>query len=213
MTMQLTPAHAASLDVWDCLAADTRILLADGTAKAIQHVTKGDVVVSDGGDRPVLATMAQPHHGPVLFLTFTNGVRLVTSLTHPMMTPGGAIQAASLKVGDQVRTAHGDTTAVRGIKDEAFRGQVYNLWLDPTRPGDTTMVANGVFVGDHLVQGRALREAATDEQHRNSAAPRGSRAYLIRSWSIVQLVSQVFPPSSENACSQWQELGVMSRHT
>jgi len=205
MTMQLTPAHAASLDIWDCLAADTQILLADGTAKAIQHITKGDVVVSDGGDRPVLATMAQPHHGPVLFLTFTNGARLVTSLTHPMMTPDGAIQAASLKVGDQVRTAHGDTTAVRGIKDEAFRGQVlYNLWLDPTRPGDTTMVANGVFVGDHLVQGRALREAA---------APLGSRAYLTRSWSIVQLVSQVFPPSSENACSQWQELGVMSRHT
>src|SRR5258708_8910715 len=32
--------------------------------------------------------------------------------------------------------------------------------------------------------------------------------YLVS--SQIQLVSQVFPPSAENACSQWHEVGVMS---
>src|SRR6266849_7208401 len=32
--------------------------------------------------------------------------------------------------------------------------------------------------------------------------------YLVS--SHIQLVSQVLPPSAENACSQWHEVGVMS---
>ncbi len=149
--------------VWHCLAAGTQILLADGTTKAVELIDNRDTVVSGGGNRNVLATLAQPHHGPVTVLSFANGASLTVSGTHPLITPAGAVQASSLKVGDQVLVAGGDHTTVQAIKEERFAGQVlYNLWLDPQLEGETSMVANGLVVGDHLTQGRLLREAATD---------------------------------------------------
>jgi len=35
-------------------------------------------------------------------------------------------------------------------------------------------------------------------------------ASSVRVWSVIQFTSQVLPPSSENACSKWAELGVIS---
>src|SRR5260370_16583782 len=34
-----------------------------------------------------------------------------------------------------------------------------------------------------------------------------------RVWSVIQLTSQVLPPSSENDCSKWAEFGVMPDQT
>ncbi|WP_394843878.1 Hint domain-containing protein [Pendulispora brunnea] len=157
-------AHIKPLTyVWHCLAKGTKILLADGATKLVEDITNEDTVMSDGGPRPVLATLAQPHHGRVLVLAFNNGSTLTVSATHPMCTPSGAVQASSLKVGDRVRAHGGEHTTLTSVKEERLAGHVlYNLWLDPTRPGETTFVANGIQVGDYLIQGRLLREAAAD---------------------------------------------------
>ncbi len=38
----------------------------------------------------------------------------------------------------------------------------------------------------------------------------GRATQPMRSKSVIQLVSQVLPPSAENACSQWHEVAVIS---
>lgn len=157
-------AHIKPLQyVWHCLAKGTLITLADGSTKAIEHITNSDTILSGDSPRPVLATLAQPHHGAVTVLTFANGATLTVSATHAMSTPGGAVQAASLKVGDRVHTRGRDITTVTAIHEQPHGGNVlYNLWLDPALPGATTMIANGIEVGDHLMQGALLHEHRTD---------------------------------------------------
>lgn len=150
--------------VWHCLAAGTHILLADGTTKPVEHIdNRHTVACGDGTHRRVQATLAQPHHGPVVHLTFANHAHLTVSGTHPILTPSGAVQAAALKVGEHVLLDGGGHTSVHSIAERHFSGEVlYNLWLDAERPGPTHMVANGIVVGDYLVQGRLHHESKTD---------------------------------------------------
>jgi len=168
-------AHIKPLKyVWHCFAAGTQILLADGTTRAVEQIDNTHTVTcGDGTHRKVQATLAQPHHGPVTHLTFASGASLTVSGTHPVITPSGAVQASSLKVGDAVLLDGGGRTTVKAVEERKFSGEVlFNLWLDSTRPGDTHLVANGIVVGDYLVQGRVLHESKTHPEKVRARLPK-----------------------------------------
>lgn len=149
--------------VWHCLAAGTRITLADGSTRPVEDIVAGDTVLSANGPRAVMATLAQPHHGPVITLGFTNGASLTGSATHPVRTPDGMVQAAALAVGDTVLTASGGRTTVATVGMGRMNGEgLFNLWLDPDDEGETTMIANGIVTGDYQTQLTLLDKAATD---------------------------------------------------
>ncbi len=149
--------------VWHCLAAGTRITLADGTTRPVEDIVAGDMVLSANGPRAVMATLAQPHHGPVITLGFANGASLTGSATHPVRTPDGMVQASALAAGDTVLTAGGGRTTVATIGMGRMNGDgLFNLWLDPDGEGETTMIANGIVTGDYQTQLTLLDKAATD---------------------------------------------------
>lgn len=150
--------------VWHCLVAGTQITLADGTIKAVEDFTSEDVVVSGDGTRPVQATLAQPHSGPITVLEFANGATLAGSATHPVVTPAGTVQAGALAVGDTVLTRDGTTTVTATRQETQTNGGLFNLWLVPEGDGPTTMIANGIVVGDYQIQVQLLRDAAQDDR-------------------------------------------------
>ncbi|AWJ86497.1 hypothetical protein TSH58p_23730 (plasmid) [Azospirillum sp. TSH58] len=150
--------------VWHCLVAGTQITLADGTIKAVEDFTSEDVVVSGDGTRPVQATLAQPHSGPITVLEFANGATLAGSATHPVVTPAGTVQAGALAVGDTVLTRDGTTTVTATRQETQTNGGLFNLWLVPEGEGPTTMIANGIVVGDYQIQVQLLRDAAQDDR-------------------------------------------------
>ena len=89
--------------VWHCLAAGTRIAMADGSAQPVENLGVGARVKSAGGTaRNVQATLAQPHWGTVYVVTTQKGLSLTCSGTHPVMTPNGAMPASFLKIGSVV---------------------------------------------------------------------------------------------------------------
>lgn len=145
--------------VWHCMVEGTLITMADGSTKPVETLDSGDVVRSGGTTRKVLATLAQPHWGTVYTIHLHGGQNLTCSGTHPVMTPGGAVQASTLQAGQQVLT-DGGTGTVANITTYEQQGQgLFNLWLDPTSAGQTIMVANGIVVGDYQIQ-VALIEAS-----------------------------------------------------
>ncbi|MCG5244033.1 Hint domain-containing protein [Azospirillum doebereinerae] len=150
--------------VWHCLVAGTQITLADGTTKAVEDFTSEDVVVSGDGTRPVQATLAQPHSGPITVLEFADGATLAGSATHPVVTPAGTVQAGALAVGDTVLTRDGTTTVTATRQETQTNGGLFNLWLVPEGAGPTTMIANGIVVGDYQIQVQLLRDAAQDDR-------------------------------------------------
>jgi hypothetical protein len=154
--------------VWHCLVAGTQITMADGTTRAIETLNAGDVVMSGSTPRPVLATLAQPHWGTVYALTTAGGRSLTCSGTHPIVTPSGAVQASALQVGSAVSTPSGtDTIAAIATQQQNGDG-LFNLWLDPTTaPANaTSMIANGLVVGDYLMQVQLLALPPIGAAHR-----------------------------------------------
>jgi hypothetical protein len=139
--------------VWHCMVAGTMITLADGTTKAVENFNSGDQVRSGGGiTRNVLATLAQPHYGTVLAFTFQSGKTITCSGTHPFATPNGLVQCGTLQAGAQVLTSSGTDTITNIVMQTQNGEGLFNLWLDPTAPGDTTFYANGILVGDYPSQ-------------------------------------------------------------
>ncbi|PWB79304.1 MAG: hypothetical protein C3F11_21185 [Methylocystaceae bacterium] len=165
--------------VWHCLVAGTQITLADGSTKPIEDFEAGDIVLSGERGRRVQATLAQPHSGPVVVLTFDNGAVLRGSGTHPVFTPGSenAVQAASLRPGDKVATANGGSTSVVSVDVETVEnGGLFNLWLETDPPGPTIMAANGVLVGDYQIQTSLLEKVRNDPEFVRAKLPKSLHA-------------------------------------
>ncbi|SCL44883.1 intein N-terminal splicing region [Micromonospora citrea] len=144
--------------VWHCLAAGTQVTLADGRTLAIEDFDTDRVVrCGDGSEQPVQATLAQPHWGPVTVVTTTGGRSLTCSLTHPVATPTGLVQASELTSGSVVRTVDGQDTVAQVGSAEHSGELLFNLWLGC--PAErSTFFANGFLVGDYQTQARMVQE-------------------------------------------------------
>ncbi|HKP51300.1 MAG TPA: Hint domain-containing protein [Chloroflexia bacterium] len=148
--------------VWHCLVAGTWIAMADGSTQYVENLQVGDVVLSGGISRQVLATLAQPHYGTVYNITIENGASLTCSGTHPIMAGTGLMQASNLVVGQQIYTLSG-LQSVTSITTQQQTGQgLFNIWLDPDPPGPTIITANGFEVGDYQMQVALLDQEASD---------------------------------------------------
>lgn len=159
--------------VWHCLVAGTQIAIPDGT-KAVEDFDAGDVVVCDGygTTREVLATLAQPHWGTVYTLALASGRSLACSGTHPIMTPMGPLQAGWLGAGADVALPDGGFDTLVEVTQSQQNGDgLFNLWLDPTAPGPTTMVAGGLLVGDYQMQVALVDQASRDPERLRAVVP------------------------------------------
>lgn len=148
--------------VWHCLVAGTQVTMSDGSTKNIEDVQVGDVVQSGNGTTmPVQANLAQPHFGTAYTVTLASGKTISCSGTHPVITPGGPVSAASLTSGTQVLTSAG-TDTVSSVTTFTQNGEgLFNLWLNGT-VGQTYFYAGSILVGDYQIQVALVNEEQTN---------------------------------------------------
>ncbi|MEA3013809.1 MAG: hypothetical protein QOD42_2354 [Sphingomonadales bacterium] len=173
---------------WHCLAAGTKIALADGGGAAIEDVTSAHRVLTGEGDAhlAVEATTRGAHsakagaapHQAVYRLTTDGGHELTASGRHPIQTPNGLVPLYDLAPGDELVT-DGGTACVAECVAIDHEGMLFNLQLgdDGDRASGLadgavcTFVANGIVVGDAMAQVNEHRRLSRDLDHMKSILP------------------------------------------
>ena len=132
-----------------CFAADTDVLLADGTTKRIDQIVVGDVVKS-GTDARSVATVAEAHHLKadvyrVITFKTARAVSIVATEEHLFWVERrGWVAASQLRSGDWLLKADGSRAQVTANERVHASCEVYTLKLQD----DSAFFANGVLVHD-----------------------------------------------------------------
>ncbi len=139
-----------------CFDPETKILMADGTSKAIKNVRAGDLVKNPvtGQDLPIELVIESAEVAPMIRLRSKVGEILVTQ-THPMLTSEGLVQARNLRVGDLLVAETGDTPILQIEVLPSNDDQVvinFRVKTDSSSSDDRMVLAEGVVTGDYLVQ-------------------------------------------------------------
>lgn len=133
-----------------CLAPDTKILMSDGSQKAIIDVKVGDEVMAfDHKHSRGLLKKAKVKAAEVTEkqkLVEINDLK-ITPVHKIILANGRAVKAQDIKVGDQILKADGVYVTVTSIKKDEEPVTVYNLSLD----GADGYVANGVRVLEYAI--------------------------------------------------------------
>lgn len=131
-----------------CFAAGARVVLSDGTTRAVEDVGPGDRLASVGEPAVVVRTYADAElkawvHG--------NAGRLLVTASHPVSTTRGFIPAGELRVGDGLRLADGGVLLVETLEVRREARPNFNL---ETR-GHAPYVVDGVVFGSYPSPGSA----------------------------------------------------------
>ncbi len=156
------PAGAGADATPGCFPAGIRVLMADGTERAIEMLYIGEHVLAHDGEKHVVTTvlsLIRPPRKMVYELVFSDGNTLTLTDAHPIMTeqgwkslsPGATkrenpdLVVSRLQTGDNVLTAHGVCALTNWHPGE--RVQVYNITVDAPH----TFYANGVLVHNKVM--------------------------------------------------------------
>ncbi|MEN3611523.1 polymorphic toxin-type HINT domain-containing protein [Plantactinospora sp. ZYX-F-223] len=128
-------ADAADLAKKACsFSGDTKILLADGSTKAIKDIKVGDLVLATdpetGEQGPRRVTHLWIHQDVVVSLKLADGIAVTTTEDHPFWNHSDRQwqEAQHLDRGDLLYTSHAAPATVEGIDWESIRQDLaYNL--------------------------------------------------------------------------------------
>ena len=130
-----------------CLAAETKIVMADGKEKEIKKIKAGDKVKTFNAKNTRNGALST---GVVTATAVTKRQRIVqindlkiTPLHKIVLSTGRAVMAKDLKVGDQILKADGLVEEVTSIKTDLKPITVFNLVLED---GNDGYIANGLRV-------------------------------------------------------------------
>ncbi len=145
-----------------CFAADTPILMADGSQRPIQDIKPGDFVWNPRTNSPqaVARVIAGPEEKP-LYEVSAEGSTLVVTEDHPFLTPFGLISAKDLKPGMRIVTGTLESTVSQIQKKAVTKPApiVWNLELAGSDTEDEHFVqAAGIMTGDLYLQNSLHRE-------------------------------------------------------
>lgn len=161
--------------VKSCIAEGSLVRLASGREVPIERVTDGDRVISneDGRVLTVVDTTVGIEDVPMVRITDTEGHSLLLTEQHAVPTLNRGIVAATDLANDDLLLTENGITSIASTTREAFDGGVYNLTLGTShelprlKREETTMVVNGILVGDQRMQNwldqRKLDDAALME--------------------------------------------------
>lgn len=144
--------------LYGCLAAGTKIRMADGSEMPVEQFDGGGretVLVGHGRTpTPVSGTVKGLEEIPIVVIEDDGGHKLRLTQQHPVPTPGGVVLARHLQPGTEVYTEVGKATLV-SVERESYDGEVWNLKIgtpEEAALGLTTVYANGILVGDLNMQ-------------------------------------------------------------
>jgi hypothetical protein len=192
-----------------CFPAGTEVLLADGTARAIETFTGGEWVLAAPDSDPVgrarAARVARVfHNAPARLVTVhTPGQSVRATSGHPFYAQGrGWIRAEELVAGDRLRTAAGGWTVVAAVTDHGESERVYNLEVagahtyfvgsGGVNDGEWILVHNqsgaNQTIWDAIVQffANALEQAKNWVIAAFNNAMNGIQNYLNQKWQEIQ---------------------------
>jgi hypothetical protein len=144
---------------WHCVAAGTKILLANGKSMKIDDITGGEKVKigAKGEVFTVVDTFGTNKEAEVLAVTTKNGRELLITDMHPVLTSKGLVAARDLVTADQVLTDEG-ASRIKSIKRRKYSGLVYGFSVGATpeeakrfTSDNTCYYANGILIGDNRV--------------------------------------------------------------
>lgn len=152
-----------------CLAPGSKITLEDGAEKVIEAFDGGERVRTEANHGLTVAgTIFGRESKPLVKITTKDGMTLMMSDEHPVPTTRGVHLARELNTGDVVYTSAGKSALV-AVSLEPYNGKVHNLELkalagDPKlTPENRTFFANGILVGDAVMQGHWSEVVASRE--------------------------------------------------
>jgi hypothetical protein len=146
-----------------CFVAGTRVLMADGSEKAIETLQVGEKVLTYDGIEQVATTilaLIKPPQKRVYKLTFEDGRTLTLTDAHPLASVDGwkslspeatkqenpSLEVTPLHVGDVIYTVDGACTLTSILPLQGTR-QVYNITVDAPH----TFYANNVLVHNKML--------------------------------------------------------------
>lgn len=136
---------------WGCLAAGTRIRMADGSEKPVEDLRPGDCVC--GKTHPsvrIADVQSQSCDKPILLKT-TTGKQLLLTHVHPVNTERGICAAKDLTAADRVCTEHGTFEGITELVELEQLTRVFN----PVTEQPDCIIANGILTGDGQEENRA----------------------------------------------------------
>lgn len=177
---------------WHCLAAGTKVTMADGSGAAIEEIDNTcRVQTGDGADLAVEATSRGGHKASsgdspqrAIYRLITEcGRELIGTGRHVVKTPRGLMPMNALAAGDEVAT-DGGASRVASCEAIDFDGTFYNLKLGDAGDREAglandavcTYIANGIVVGDHFAQRIQHRRLSRDMDHMRPLLPDGLEA-------------------------------------
>jgi len=156
--------------VYGCLGENTKILMQDGNEKIITDISAGEYIQTRNGHAlriDAVTTGHERHYVEITLRDNSNKIKNITaSLGHPFITSAGIVMAQELNHDSRVITLDGEAEIVSLVQKEGDI-KVYNLQLPIDTPVDrlpydnNTFYANGILVGDNLMQ-----RVCEDEYHR-----------------------------------------------
>jgi hypothetical protein len=162
----------AKIDVlhffWGCLTADTMVTMQDGTQKRIDSIRLGEVVQSNNfkEGQKVMDIVTGNEENPCLKITTQSNFSIVVTDQHPICRSNGFCFAKEVKVGDFIQTQSG-LEEVSNITEEKYEGIVYNLKLEGQKDTGSAHFANGVLVGDGIMQGALVKKQMEEKTKLN----------------------------------------------
>lgn len=146
-----------------CFAADTPVLMADGTTKPISQVKIGDTVRTrrSGKDAVLVSAEVTGIHktNDRGFLIINGTLRVTTS--HKLFINNSWAEASTLEIGDLLRDDADRSVEVHLLEWQEGKFEVYNLEIDKYR----TFFAGGVWV--HNQKGGGGRSVFKDTAYWN----------------------------------------------
>jgi hypothetical protein len=148
-----------------CFVPETKILLADGSSRAIEDLSAGERVWNPVSKRPARIKFIRQggENKPLIKIAYGND-RLTVTDQHPVLTAAGLKQAGLLTKDDIILDGEGREHPLSVLeKVLPVEGQqVINIMLEgPTDSvEDHYVVADGIITGDLLLQVRLAADPA-----------------------------------------------------
>lgn len=164
---------------WGCLPGGTLVTLANGSRKAIEDITRDDLVLGPDGKPWQVFTHIKGDDAVLIEVRAEDGTVARMTTEHPVIIGRdrhGRLRwttASQLAAGMGLITAKGPSK-VAAVERVAYQGSVYNMALRPlgtdkTPARGSAFYADGLLVGDETMQGLPV----ADPNRVAAAASRG----------------------------------------
>lgn len=147
--------------VYGCLGENTKILMQDGNEKTIANISTGEYIRTRNGRTlrvDAITTGYECHYVEITVQDTNNKTRtIIASLGHPFITSSGVVLTRELCQTSKLLTLDGEAEIISMVQKDG-NIKVYNLQLPIDTPANTapydnnTFYANGILVGDNLMQ-------------------------------------------------------------